>query len=93
MGSTSSCNPAPPADQTFDAVASVGAKCRDWSKAYKWYGIHILTAKCKSDDTVYYEKQINIMGLIVVGMVSLLVLFLIFKMMHHSSAMNQGYPM
>lgn len=80
----SQCSPSTsPAPQTYEAIADKNT-AKDWEKGYTWYGLHVLTAKCKGDDFVGYEKQINIMGLIVVGMVALIFLFMIFKMMHRA---------
>lgn len=83
-GKMSQCSPSTsPAVNTYEAIAEQG-KAKDWDKGYTWYGLHILTAKCKGDTFVGYEKQINIMGLIVVGMVALIFLFIMFKMMHRA---------
>lgn len=53
--------------------------------AYKWYGLHVLSANCSDGDTVYYSKELNIAGFIALGMFVLAVLFVVVKMMHKKS--------
>jgi hypothetical protein len=84
MGSVSTC-PATPS-----AVASGTSSD---TKAYKWYGLHVLSAKCKgSDGTPYFEAKLNIYGLIVMGFVALVILWLVMKMMHKKSDSFEPLP-
>lgn len=74
MGNVSTCSGTPNADAKGTSKDT---------KAYQWYGLHVLSAKCKgSDGTPYFDKELNIYGLIVVGLVALIVLWLVMKMMH-----------
>ena len=79
--------------QTCTSTPIGEAKSNDKNaKAYQWYGIHVLTAKCKdSAGYIYYDKEINIFGIITLAMVVLLVMWLVIKMMHRNSV--SGMPM
>jgi hypothetical protein len=54
------------------------------TKAYQWWGLHVLSAKCKDKDNgvIYFDKEINIFGIVVLALVMLIVLWIIMKMMH-----------
>lgn len=87
MGGSSSCADSKPPD---NAEAQSIAKKK--GVAYKWYGLHVLSANCSVGDTVYYTKELNIAGFIALGMFVLAVLFIVMKMMHKKSeAMAQPF--
>jgi hypothetical protein len=75
MGNVQTCNPPP---------TSYEAKGKDNNtKAYRWWGLHVLTAKCKdSSGIVYFDKELNIFGIIVMTLMLLIVLWMIMKIMH-----------
>jgi hypothetical protein len=75
MGNIQTCNPAP---TNFEAQGKDSN-----TKAYRWWGLHVLSAKCKdSSNIVYFDKEINIYGIIVLALLVLMVLWIVMKMMH-----------
>jgi len=76
MGNVSNCSTTPP--------SSYEAKAKDKdTKAYQWYGLHVLSAKCKgTDGMIYFDKEINILGIVVLVLIVLIVLWIVMKMMH-----------
>lgn len=87
MGSVPSCDSK---TGPSDAEAkSVNPK----STAFRWYGLHVLSAKCSDENgNIYYTKEINIAGIVAVSLFALMVLFLVFKMMHKKQEMGGGMP-
>lgn len=86
MGAVQTCSSTP-------TTGAVSLESGDKAKAYQWYGIHVLTAKCKKDDKIYFDKEINIFMIITLAMVALLIMYLVIKMMHRNSAGGMGMPM
>lgn len=76
MGGIQSCS-SPPKDteaSTFKGTKAV---------PYRWWGLHVLSANCKdANGDIYFTKQLNILGIIVVSLVTLLFLWILMKMMH-----------
>jgi hypothetical protein len=62
------------------------------TKAYKWYGMHVLSATCAADtDKTTFTPKLNIYGLIVLIMVVLMMCYLGYKMMGSKSDPNSMY--
>ena len=64
------------------------------TKAYQWYGLHVLSAKCQpAGGPVQFGKELNIYGIIVASLAALIVLWIVFKMMKRSDGGSSYAPM